>query len=1124
MKRYLFRIITLVCVKMMIPSFLFAGTVFNANAQKITLVYEQVELHKILEEVKRLTSYDFIYKPENIDGGKKVSLDIREENLEPALKKIFDPMGISMRIESQVIMLQKGQQEEISKRVLKGKVLDEDKNPLPGVNVFITGTTIGALTDMNGEFQIGVPGNVTSITFSFIGMKSVEYSLKEVDWSKPVKIIMKNEVATLDEVVVTGMERVERQKMTGSVATVTAKDLRHQGITSIDQILEGMVAGLNSTSVSGAPGTRAQITIRGENNLSGRTEPLWIVDGLPLLSGVPQDNTGDYVGTVMQDGVGNIMPEDIESITILKDASATAIYGARAANGVIVIETKKGFRSKLQFNYSGTYNVAIAPRMKMDFMNSREKLEYEANVLDYVGLNYADNLGRGGRLRRQLYEGKLTPGDYQSSVADLGSRSTNWFKEIFRTAHSQMHNLSLRGGTEEMTYYTSFNFQNKNGILLPNRYSSAGVLVRLDYRPVKNLIIGVDVNASTRKNEDHASAVDPFNYAMFANPYERPYDENGNVKKVLYSYEYYDRGITSKTMYNELYNAVLPSKNQQTSNNFLNNFSIEYDIIQGLKLKANLSLSVDNGKTDVYKSYENTEFLDKEKKGSYAQSTSNDFSYDINVILSYFKSLKKHFINLGFVYNLQEKQYDNTSIYVVGFPNANMDHVSIGSGYQEGAKPGGSFDVTRLVGFVGNLGYTYDNRFLLDASVRSDGSSIYGSNNRWGTFWSVGVGYNIHNEKFMKSVDFIDRLKLRASYGQTGSQNFSAYQAISTYSYYLNDRYYQWMGAYQKALDNPNLEWQKTDKYNLGIEINTFNNCLNFIADFYLEKTSNLLSSLELPLSNGFTSYVENIGKVENRGFELKATGFLIRDTERRLIWTLTGSLAHNKDEIVKLSDALKSEYSKRLLEGGTLPNKVLREGESQNSIYAVRSMGIDPSTGREMFLKQNGEVSYTWDANDRVYCGVSEPKYRGNFSTMFRWRDLSLNLSFAYRLGGQLYNSTLASKVENADKRYNVDERVFTDRWQKPGDETLFKGLNNESSTYATTRFVQDERTLIGQNLYVSYEFLSNPWLQKHLGIQTLTISGDLSDLFYWSTIKQERGLSYPFSRRFSFSLSMRF
>ena len=484
----------------------------------------------------------------------------------------------------------------------------------------------------------------------------------------------------------------------------------------------------------------------------------------------------------------------------------------------------------------------------------------------------------------------------------------------------------------------------------------------------------------------------------------------------------------------------------------------------------------------------------------------------------------KHLLYAGLNVDLTQKKYRNYNFVVEGFVEETLDFLSTALQYEENGKPTGSENITRRMGVVGNLNYSFDDRYYVDFAYRTDGSSQFGKDKKFAPFYSAGIGWNIHNEKFMKSVDFIDRLKLRASYGQTGSQNFSAYQAISTYSYYLNDRYYQWMGAYQKALDNPNLEWQKTDKYNLGIEINTFNNCLNFIADFYLEKTSNLLSSLELPLSNGFTSYVENIGKVKNRGFELKATGFLIRDTERRLIWTLTGSLVHNKDEIVKLSDALKSEYSKRLLEGGTLPNKVLREGESQNSIYAVRSMGIDPSTGREMFLKQNGEVSYTWDANDRVYCGVSEPKYRGNFSTMFRWRDLSLNLSFAYRFGGQLYNSTLASKVENADKRYNVDERVFTDRWQKPGDETLFKGLNNESSTYATTRFVQDERTLIGQNLYVSYEFLNNPWLQKRLGIRTLTISGDLSDLFYWSTIKQERGLSYPFSRRFSFSLSMRF
>ena len=781
MKRYLFRIITLVCVKMMIPSFLFAGTVFNANAQKITLVYEQVELHKILEEVKRLTSYDFIYKPENIDGGKKVSLDIREENLEPALKKIFDPMGISMRIESQVIMLQKGQQEEISKRVLKGKVLDEDKNPLPGVNVFITGTTIGALTDMNGEFQIGVPGNVTSITFSFIGMKSVEYSLKEVDWSKPVKIIMKNEVATLDEVVVTGMERVERQKMTGSVATVTAKDLRHQGITSIDQILEGMVAGLNSTSVSGAPGTRAQITIRGENNLSGRTEPLWIVDGLPLLSGVPQDNTGDYVGTVMQDGVGNIMPEDIESITILKDASATAIYGARAANGVIVIETKKGFRSKLQFNYSGTYNVAIAPRMKMDFMNSREKLEYEANVLDYVGLNYADNLGRGGRLRRQLYEGKLTPGDYQSSVADLGSRSTNWFKEIFRTAHSQMHNLSLRGGTEEMTYYTSFNFQNKNGILLPNRYSSAGVLVRLDYRPVKNLIIGVDVNASTRKNEDHASAVDPFNYAMFANPYERPYDENGNYAADLtYLPNNISHASSSGYKYDRfnILRELNETRNTQKGLDFSLTFNLKYNILDGLAIESIVrkGLSYNTSMKEIhpgtYTSYlyerfapvvfPNSEnYPDVYDNGELSESSGHNNNWSVRNQIDYSFDVKgghsftflvanevssKKFNNFGYSSPIYDQVYRITGLPVFTEDVSYEDLRGILNGLFNT-----SDGQDRTVSFLGTARYSYKDRYVLNFNYRADGADVIGEDNRFTPLWSIGGRYNLHKEKFFEN-------------------------------------------------------------------------------------------------------------------------------------------------------------------------------------------------------------------------------------------------------------------------------------------------------------------------------------------------------------------------------------
>jgi hypothetical protein len=376
----------------------------------------------------------------------------------------------------------------------------------------------------------------------------------------------------------------------------------------------------------------------------------------------------------------------------------------------------------------------------------------------------------------------------------------------------------------------------------------------------------------------------------------------------------------------------------------------------------------------------------------------------------------------------------------------------------------------------------------------------------------------------MKDVKFINRLKLRGSYGQTGSQKFSAYQAVATYAYYLSDRYGQWVGAYQKALENPDLEWQKTNKWNVGVEADLFDRRLSLQADYYYDKTSNLLSSLDLPLSNGFTSYVENIGEVENKGFELKATAFIIRNDARRLAWSVTGALVHNQDKVVKISEAMKNEYTKLLLTNSTLPNKVIREGESQNTIYAVRSLGIDPSTGYELYLKKNGEVTYTWDAADRVAVGVSEPKYRGTLSSMVRWGDFSATVSLAYRFGGQIYNSTLADRIENADKHYNVDERVFNDRWQNVGDHTLFKGLTDETTTYATTRFVEDERTLSCQNVHLSYMFSRNPWLLRHLGVQTLTVSSDLSDLFYISTVKQERGLSYPYSRRFSFSLTLTF
>ena len=282
-------------------------------------------------------------------------------------------------------------------------------------------------TDAEGRFTISFPvgEKLPELLFSFIGMQTESFPVK--DPAKEIKVVMHENSESLNEVIVTGMETVKKEHMTGSATVITAKDLKMQGITSLDRILEGMVAGLNSTTISGAPGSRSKITIRGENNLSGNTEPLWIVDGLPMMSGVPQSNSGDYAGTIMQDGVGNIMPEDIESISILKDASAAAIYGARAANGVIVITTKKGFRSKTQVNYSGTYECGIAPRNRLDFMNSAEKLSYERSIVDHFGLNYAYLTGRGGYMYKRSVNGYLTPANYEREVQRLANINTDWF-------------------------------------------------------------------------------------------------------------------------------------------------------------------------------------------------------------------------------------------------------------------------------------------------------------------------------------------------------------------------------------------------------------------------------------------------------------------------------------------------------------------------------------------------------------------------------------------------------------------------------------------------------------------------------------------------------------------------
>ena len=1078
------------------------------QSEKVTLNFKNKPLKDVLNSIKAQTGIGFAITADIEKAVGKVSIEVADVTIADALEQLFAGTDYQCNtVNNQIVVAKRAAQK--GKITITGTILD-NKEPVPGAVIFARGTSSAVEADINGNFKM-VLDRAGEIEVQALGYKPFVKEIFRDQNNLQIKLELDN---TLEEVVVTGIFKKSKESFTGAVSVVSQEALQMVGnknlLASVGNI-DPAFNMLTNNEFGSDPNRLPDITIRGSANL-------------PTLENLQdQSNTDLNTPLIIMDGFEislqrmlDLNSDEVESISILKDATATAIYGSRGANGVVVIASKEPEAGKLKISYNGSMNIETPDLSDYHLLNAADKLALEKQLGYYT----SSNLNRDIVLKNK-YSERLA--EVQRGV------DTDWLSKPLRVGVGQRHGVRLEGGDRTFRYSASVQYNNVKGVMKDSDRSSLNAGVNLSYYH-KKVVFRNDLQISYTDSQDSP-------YGSFAdytrlNSYWKPYDDEGNLVKLFDDdIEFYD-GF-SKLPKNPLYNATLNTISGDKYTQITNNFSIEWKPFDGFIARGRATIMSQNSESDYYKPATHTDFEDDIyktadgmfRKGSYDYSSGKEFNYELALTLSYSKIFAdSHWLYVGLNADLDSRRYRNYNFAVEGFLEESLDFLGSALQYKEGGVPSGSESTTRRVGVVGNINYSYDNRYYVDVAYRFDGSSQFGADKRFAPFYSVGVGWNIDREKFMENVDFINRLKLRASFGQTGSQKFNAYQARATYNYYLHDSYYQWIGAYQKALENPNLEWQKTNKYNAGIEIEMFDNRFNVMFDVYKERTSNLLSSMDLPLSNGFTSYVANVGEKEDKGFELKATAYLIRNTDKRFIWSLTGTMVHNKDKIISLSPALVQMYDKLLSEGGTLPNNVLREGESQYTIYAVRSLGIDPSTGNELFMKKNGEVTYTWNANDRVACGLSQPKLRGNLSTMLRWRDFSANITFAYRLGGQLYNSTLVSKVEGADLRFNVDERVWNDRWQKPGDFAAYKSLYNESTTYSTSRFVQDESTLTLQNIYLSYSFQNNKWLQNKLKVRNLTVGANISDLFYISTVKQERGLSYPYARRFSLSLGLQF
>lgn len=803
---------------------------------------------------------------------------------------------------------------------------------------------------------------------------------------------------------------------------------------------------------------------------------------------------------------------EVESITLLKDAAATAIYGSRGSNGVVVIITKAPKMGKLRLNYRADVNIEAPDLTDYSLLNARDKLDLEWKA------GYYNNARAENDLPLKRYY------NYMLNEVNRGVE-TDWMALPLRTGVGQRHNLRVEGGDQSLRYSASAQVNNIQGVMKGSSRNTFNGNITLAYT-YKNIRFRNNLQITQGKSNE--SPYGSFSEYSRMNPYWRAYDDNGKVLKLLG-----DPGNFDYTNYwnalpvSPLYNASLNTFDKSETSEIVNNTSIEWNIIRDLVLRGQIGLTKGSVQYDKFRPADHTAFAnygvdDVFRKGDYAYSVANNFRYDASLNLGYSTTINNaHIITAGADLNVRQNKNSRYNFLAEGFPNANFDFVSMALQYAKGGKPTGTEGLARSVGFTSSVNYIYANRYFADASVRIDGSSQFGANKRFAPFWSAGLGWNIHNENFLLDNKYINRLKVRGSMGITGSQNFSAYQAMSTYGYYTDDRYFNWMGAYLLGLGNEDLQWQQAMKYNIGTDAEFLNRRLKVTADYYIETTQDLVSTINLPASNGFSSYIENVGSMRNKGFEIKATGFLIANPQN-ITWSITAAVLNNTNKVLSTSKALRDAQN-AILNGTSDPGVLYIEGYSSNDIWVVPSIGIDPSTGKELYLGADGQPTYAWSPKNIRAVGTTDPDLFGNFSTMLRYKEFSINASFRYRFGAQQYNSTLVNKVETGTYKYNVDSRVYDDRWQQPGDIAAFKGLLVTSPTYKTSRFVQDENTIVCNNINLQYEIRS-PEMLKKLKLQGLNFSANLAEPMYLSTIRRERGTSYPFSRQLSFTINATF
>jgi TonB-linked SusC/RagA family outer membrane protein len=950
-------------------------------------------------------------------------------------------------------------------RTASGKVLSaEDGEPIIGATVMVKGTTTGTITDVSGNFSVNVSGSNQTLVISYVGMKTAE-----VQVTPNMVVRLTSEAESLDEVLVVAYGTTRREAKTGSVSSVSASDISSAPVVSVDKALSGKLAGVSITSSSGQPGAGSDIRIRGTSSINAGNNPLWVVDGIPVITG----NTNEFLNT--GNALASINPNDIESITVLKDAAAASIYGSRAANGVILVTTKSGKDGKTSFSARAKYGASwLANDNNFGIMNAEQLLGYQRDAAINAGHN-PDN----------------PTSSYYRPKELLSRPLTNWMDHLSKTGTIQEYEMNASGSNAKGRYYTSLNFNNTDGVFYGVGLKKINGRLNADYKLTNTLESGARVNVSYTDGMDVPMQSLYYSNPVFAGmmilPWSPAYDSEGkhNVNIIENS----NTNPRATAEYDDQY-----GKNYQ----LMGNFYLQWKPIKQITLKTTNAIETVHGDGRRYWAPETNEGIAtlQTTMSKYVQlTTSNTISYD-DVLFS------DHSVR---VLAGQEAMKSNNAYQFIYAPDVNPDIPYVQTAPQTGVEGEQGYSAETLLSYFGMIDYNYAAKYYLQASLRVDGSSLFGSQNVWGTFYSVGASWNIHNENFMKELTYVNMLKLRASYGLNGNNNIAPYRAYGVYS---SANYNGVTGMLPSRPANPYLSWEKNGTWNIGFDATLFDR-LDVNIDYYNRLTTDMLLDKNVPQTTGFSSNFMNIGSLENKGLEIQLDYKIFNTKE--FMWSFGANIAFNKTKILELGDNKEIAYS----EDGRLRHIV---GKSLYTFRLFDYAGVDPTNGDALWRDNAGLLTNDYSKARYVYDASPEPTYIGGFNTNLEWKGLQLGAFFEYKGGNHVM--MIEKRYLESDGAQMSNNQVTTalNYWKKPGDTGVnpkpIAGNSTNSNSFSSTRFLQRGDYLRVKDITLSYTLPKDFTQKAKIGAAKFYVSAQniytFHDVDWWDPERGVDGIGY--------------